>query len=527
MDDDDELTAEITAQVDSWSTNSNTALHLSLHTPTTTLATFHPEFTYSIFGEEEAIFGYRGLKISIRFAAHDLRPRVSIEYGQKFEETLGQDGEVKATDVKAALSDFLPEAAFEEGALKWGDEKAFRPPGEKTKEYTRDGVQHEIWCSSLADADARRVLQNMQILVPLFIEGGSILQLEHDWSTQRWKLFLLYRLDGNPRPQASPYSLVGFGTSYRVSNLPGKDPSREDLDAYTFTHESLEALLPSPDATDESMLDTNHSPLDLPSRERLSQFLILPPYQGTGHGQQLYNNMYTHLISDPNVHEFTVEDPNEAFDDLRDLCDLRHLRKHVPEFSALRVTTTLTQQDLDPLKNIPTALIVSGPTRAAIQKKTKLASRQFGRLVEMHTLSFIPPSHRSRSRITRKLKCSNENDKAYYLWRLFVKERLYLHNRDLLAQVERSERVERLEGAVDGVLEGYVALLERVDGDKGLTDAAEGDDEVVEGAAQGRRQKKRRTVVNDEEDEDGDEDDVNAEKVEVAKQKGRKKVRTG
>jgi histone acetyltransferase 1 len=37
-----------------------------------TLSSFHPQFTYPIFGEEERIFGYKGLIIRLRFAAHNL-----------------------------------------------------------------------------------------------------------------------------------------------------------------------------------------------------------------------------------------------------------------------------------------------------------------------------------------------------------------------------------------------------------------------------------------------------------------------
>ncbi|KAK4561609.1 histone acetyltransferase 1 [Recurvomyces mirabilis] len=498
---DDELTAEITAQVEEWSTNSTACTTINLYNPTTntTTASFQPEFTYPIFGEEEAIFGYRELSIDITFAAHDLRPHVKISHGKKFH----AQGEVRPTDVKAALADFLPENAFDGGekkdVLRDDAAKEFVPPGERIAEYSRDGISHEIWCVSLADSAARELLENMQILIPLFIEGGSMLQLEHDWSTKRWKLFLLYRLDHRPMPKASPYSLVGYGTSYRVSTLPSRaNPLKEDEDAYT--EKSLDQLISSTDSTS--------SPLDLPSRERLSQFLILPPHQGAGHGQQLYNTMYSHLTTSSNVHEFTVEDPNEAFDDLRDICDLRHLRAKIPEFNALRLNIELKPTDLPATSDIPLDLILSltPETRTQLQRKTKLTDRQLNRLIEMHTLSFIPVSHRSRSRITRKLKASNEFDRAFYLWRLMAKQRLYLHNRDLLAQVERAERVEKLEGVLEGVVEGYVALLERVEKMGGRSEDADGESEAREGVAVKSKGRKRRVV--DDEDEEEEEDDV-------------------
>ncbi len=85
-------------------------------------------------------------------------------------------------------------------------------------------------------------------------------------------------------------------------------------------------------------------------RLRLSQFVILPPYQQQGHGcrfppgsccspvradmilAQLYSTLFQHLLNRPDVAELTVEDPAEAFEDLRDRNDLRYLiRKGVVE----------------------------------------------------------------------------------------------------------------------------------------------------------------------------------------------------
>ena len=77
-------------------------------------------------------------------------------------------------------------------------------------------------------------------------------------------------------------------------------------------------------------------------RLRLSQFVILPPYQQQGHGceyfqsflpassaddplAKLYATLFQHVLSRPAVAELTVEDPAEAFEDLRDRNDLRYL----------------------------------------------------------------------------------------------------------------------------------------------------------------------------------------------------------
>jgi histone acetyltransferase 1 len=511
MDVDDELTAEIQAQVEEWSANSNDCFHISLIHDGGSVAgePFHPAFTYPIFNDEEAIFGYRDLAINLTFQAHDMRPHLAINHGKVFPAR----GEVRPTDITEALADFLPEVAFSPVAKQKGN-ASFTPPGEKIHSYTRGKDQFEIWCASLADPPAKELLEHMQILVPMFIEGGTMLQLEQDWTTRRWKLFLLYKYESQRLPAHSPYSLVGYGTSYRVFTLPGrKDPGQEDLDAFS---QSLESFLPPPDADVNSMaVESKLTPLDLPSRERLSQFLILPPFQSSGHGQQLYTTMYNHLTAPSNVREFTVEDPNEAFDDLRDLCDLLKLRKDVPEFAALRINTDIPAEKLASKADIPTDLIVDGSARARIMKRTKIMQRQFDRLVEMHTLSFIPPANRSRNRITRKEKASGQHDREYYFWRLYAKQRLYIFNRDQLAQLEREERIEKLEAALDSVQEGYSAMLEKV------LERESGEMDAEGGAAAPRRRERKRKVVEEDEEEDEEAEQENEPPV----ANGKKKVR--
>ena len=88
------------------SSNANEVLEISLiqaaaNAPKA-LSTFHPQFTYPIFGEEERIFGYQGLHIKLRFAAHDLRPNLEIGYEKKFKPV----GDTKATDIEETLKEW-------------------------------------------------------------------------------------------------------------------------------------------------------------------------------------------------------------------------------------------------------------------------------------------------------------------------------------------------------------------------------------------------------------------------------------
>jgi histone acetyltransferase 1 len=369
--DDEELAAEIQAQVDEWSSNSNECFTVQLTgRDGSVAASFPPEFTYAMFGNEEAIFGYQDLHITLSFVADCLEPKLQITYEKKFP----AQGDVRPTDINLALSEFLPATAFD--ATTRQKKGHFKPPGEKIRTYTRNGKSYETYCASLADPAAKEILLNMQILVPMFIDGGSTLELEQDWTAARWKIFLVYQVND------AAYTFAGFGTSYRTFTFPERKKGVQ-FDPFSPTSQPLDAFLAVDGPTNQlAQLPELDSPLDLPSRERLSQFLMLPPWHGEGHGQELYDTMFQHLTATETVREFTVEDPNERFDDLRDFCDLLYLRANIPEFASLRLQTDIPPEKIDAKSNIPVDLIVPAGVRKEIMAKTKIMPRQFDRLVE-------------------------------------------------------------------------------------------------------------------------------------------------
>lgn len=63
-----------------------------------------PAFTYPIFGEEESIFGWDGLRITLDLRHDTLAPSLTVEYKDKVEEV----GEVAADEPEEILSKFLP-----------------------------------------------------------------------------------------------------------------------------------------------------------------------------------------------------------------------------------------------------------------------------------------------------------------------------------------------------------------------------------------------------------------------------------
>ena len=98
----------VTDLLDTVIADSNDAVRVNLKQPADPSkdVQFHPSNTYSIFGNEEKIFGYKHLQIDLNFAADTLKAGVAIEFGSKIERI----GETEADNIEDKLKDFLPSA---------------------------------------------------------------------------------------------------------------------------------------------------------------------------------------------------------------------------------------------------------------------------------------------------------------------------------------------------------------------------------------------------------------------------------
>ncbi|PMD41013.1 histone acetyltransferase type B [Hyaloscypha variabilis F] len=437
-----------------WSSNSNDAVYISLVAPgeggTKAIHTFNPKFTYPIFGDEERIFGYQGLKINLRYNSCDMRPSLQISYTKKFKTV----GETSPTDLKAILEPFLPKTAFEKSAvfdtaISDASYATWKPPGELWKTIQSGDQTYEIWKGSLADLAVQQMVKRIQIMVPFFIEGGTFIDLE-DPALDRWTLFFLYQKK-TVEASKSPYLFMGYSTVYRYFYY---QPLTTTPSKQRISHPAtLDFTLPLPAPSEPTFS----------SRSRISQFVILPPFQGGGNGSRFYNAIFDYYLRDPLTIEITVEDPNEQFDDLRDLNDLTLLRT-LPDFHALHINTASTPRARTPIPRD----IVSSTALETLRKKMKIAPRQFYRVVEMQLLSKIPTTVRQSLLLEQERKVERdvglaEKKKEYRLWQLWVKKRLYKHNKDMLIQLDRVERIEKLEQALGGVEADYARLLRAAD----------------------------------------------------------------
>ncbi|OJJ47101.1 hypothetical protein ASPZODRAFT_132041 [Penicilliopsis zonata CBS 506.65] len=491
-----------------WSCNANDAVQIALVQPgeakPTVLSTFHPQFTYPIFGDDEEIFGYRGLIIRLRFAAHDLRPHIHISYDEKFKAV----EDATPLDLIATLKPFSHEDAFstlpEYEAAMQNDEntKDFTPPGKLVHSYaSKDNRQYEIWAGSLADPEVRRIIDRAQILVSFFIEGGTPIETDDpEWTLERWTVYFVYEKLATPPPTASPYSIVGYSTTYRWWYF-----QTGALQTRTVS----EGPFPLPEARIS----------ELPARLRIAQFLILPPHQGSGHGTHLYNTIHTACCNDPTIMELTVEDPNEAFDVLRDTADFHMLR---PKFLHHQVTINADpyagQTRIPRSRTVPTNALLPMNLLQDIRTSLKIDTTQFAHILEMFLLSQIPTKHRvsggaSMARLlVKKHKAEDPHDRRYYWWRMLVKQRLYKRHRDTLVQLDHDERVQKLDETLVNVEEGYSALLEAFLEREKKLEAQEGS---ADAGTLGRDQRVKRkfTVQDDEDEEDHDQESAKRPKV--------------
>ncbi|KAJ2156861.1 histone acetyltransferase 1 [Coemansia sp. RSA 552] len=353
---------------------------------------FHPEFTYPIYGEHERVFGYKGLRLQLSYAAGSLATYFSWSYAKRIDDMeTSLAVALKADDVegpmRAVLADGAVSGSAEEFAQRVArDTREFRPAGRKVHEYTRSGdagagesLVYEIYEGEFGDADVRRYHERMQTMVLFFIEGAQFVDAEDE----RWRVFTVFeRLD--MAGQGSSYSLVGFCTMYRFYHWPDQ------------------------------------------RRARIAQFLVLPPFQGQGHGSELYRYIYSMVVASPEYVDLTVEDPSEAFDDMRDCNDMRNLLKH-DAFSGI---------GKDPLA-------ISRATVQGLQTKYKLSKRQMTRCLEMALL----------------MRISGEKTEAFARYRLLVKRRIFAQNTDLLQGLDPEEKKEKVAASFAAVVDDYRRII--------------------------------------------------------------------
>lgn len=375
---------------------------------------------------------------------------------------------------------FIREAEYQRAVTVDETAQAFTPPGELISTYTRKDRTFEIWAGSLLDSSVRKIVDRMQIFISFFIEAGTPINTkDFDWTLDRWRLYFVYEKVTPPTALSPPYSFVGYSTTYRFFTLK---PSRTPL----FSLDREQGPI---------------TPKSLPSRVRISQFLILPPHQQLGHGSAMYQAIYSEILDDPTIFEISVEDPSEEFDKLRDVNDWKVLE---PEFRKADIKINVAVDTLR-LKRMPTSKLLNMTAIKTIRTTHKIAGRQFARQLEMYLLSLIPFSHRAAgganmtTLMIKKSRAADPNDKAYYWWRLILKQRIFKKNRTLLLQMDLEERIPKIDESARAQEDEYEILL------LVYATAAARDAGLLNGCGgSGSADRKRKVIDDDDDDEEED-----------------------
>ncbi|KAH3703489.1 histone acetyltransferase type B catalytic subunit-like [Dreissena polymorpha] len=242
---------------------------------------FRPEMCHQVFGDQESIFGYKDLCIQMYYTAARLNTYLNITYTGKVSPDKN-DG-LKPDDVIGALSKEIPPGYYtsiDDFSASVAKDATFKPFGELLHTYTvgKEGRerQFEIYRTDIACPGFRDYHSRLQTFILFFIDAASYIDVDDD----RWSFYLVfekYKHDGSVM-----YATVGYMTVYSYYAYPSR------------------------------------------VRPRISQVLILPPFQKQGHGAHLLQTFYNRCYGDSEILDITVEDPSEDFQRLRDFVDARN-----------------------------------------------------------------------------------------------------------------------------------------------------------------------------------------------------------
>jgi histone acetyltransferase 1 len=356
---------------------------------------FPAVFTHQLFSDEE-IYGYRRLSIDFFFTAGSL----FTYYNYEFEEKLPDADNVEQLINSKLLAPFTND--LEEFKRHIGEK--FIPPGDKLYHYTiptvetisgttRDLIEYEIYAANFTNSAMKNYHKRIQFFLLFFIDRSSYINdNDHVWEV----LLLIEKRSNKLNPSHIVYNFVGYTTLYRFLHFPSE------------------------------------------WRLRLSQILIIPPYQRSGHGQQLLQFVYQ-LAEQRDATEINIEDPSPVFQLLRDLLDVQLAKKHAYYSNKANITD---------VENMNHPLHAFRPEYSSeMRRKLRITAQQARRIYEILKLNCI----------------EMKNCKQYTAYRLEVKRRLAVENEELLSVYSHSdaERKEKLAEIYKDLETHYLTVIKK------------------------------------------------------------------
>jgi histone acetyltransferase 1 len=396
---------------DSYKASANDVIHFKLVRRQSDIAddnnVFKPDMTHQLFGDSESIFGYKDLRVNIYYTAGNMITYMNMTYSDKLSATHTLD-QVNADDVLRTIGSKLEPGYLtniDEFSTAIDTDATFIPHGQLIDSYTTTKVgevdrRFEIYfVDSPTPVGFLDYHKRLQPFLLFYVDAASYIDVDDD----KWNYYVIYEkypVDGSFR-----FAFVGYMTVYNYFAYP-------------------ECIRP-----------------------RISQVLVLPPFQRQGHCARLIQCFYNRCYTQTQVVDVTVEDPSEGFQRVRDFVDCKNCSK-------------LTSFAADKLR-----LGYSDEMEHDARNKLKLNKRQSRRVYEI-----------LRLRVT---DCMNKHELKNY--RLDVKRRLNIpfqkNSRDFrkleralnatelsatLNSLSREQRMETLERQFQLCLNDYRQIIERL-----------------------------------------------------------------
>ncbi|XP_006003025.1 histone acetyltransferase type B catalytic subunit isoform X1 [Latimeria chalumnae] len=367
--------------------------------------TFNPEYTHQVFGDDEVAFGYKGLQIQLYYTAGNLTTLFRFQYSSKVTD---QFDCVEADDVAGKIREIIPPVFctnIDDFVSSLEKEANFKPFGILLHTYSvhneeaGEDITYQIYKADMTCPGFREYHERLQTFLMWFIETASFIDVDDE----RWDYFLIfekYNKDG-----ATLFAIVGYMTVYNYYVYPDK------------------------------------------TRPRVSQMLILPPFQGEGHGAQLLEAVHKFYISVPSVLDITAEDPSDNYIKLRDFV-LVKLCQDLPSFSQDKLLQGFSQEMI-----------------TETQQKLKINKQHSRRVYEILRLratnmSDVDQSRTYRLEIKRRLISPYKKNQ-----REIVKMRRCLRPEELTNQMNQMDlqmQHEELEKSYQQLVSDYRRIIDRL-----------------------------------------------------------------
>ena len=265
--------------------SSNAAIELKLVRQETDVSdencAFKPVMSHQVFGERENIFGYRDLRVKLYYSAGKLTTYFGIDYAEKVDPDKFEG--YQPDDIYEKISKVLQPGFFtnlSDFCNELEKDVNFVPCGELKHSFsTDDGERNwEIYMCEVTTPNFLKYHERLQTFVLWYIDAASFIDTDDD----HWRFFLLF--EKYVKDGSTHYGIAGYATVYEY---------------YAY-------------------------PVNI--RPRISQVLVMPPFQRFGLGAHLLDSIYSYYIPLPRVVDITVEDPSEEFQRLRDFVDVKNCR---------------------------------------------------------------------------------------------------------------------------------------------------------------------------------------------------------